>query len=91
MLNLIAVENIAHVDKSGWDINIDKSSWQNEFDLFTDSLEESASVEYAETARFVRFGKAKTEGSQIKFGASVDSIDILLHSPSDSSTLLRST
>ncbi|KAL7555190.1 hypothetical protein ACHAWF_018839 [Thalassiosira exigua] len=80
MLNLVAAENIGvRIDESKWD-NIEKSYWQSE-----DKANESSSdhhesnLQYAESARFVRFGEAKaSKGNQTKLVLSVDSITLTL-------------
>ena len=78
MLNLVALENIGKpINESQWE-NIEKSYWQTE----DNSLADASNVIYADSARFVRFGDAKaaaSNGSAVRFGFLVDSINITLH------------
>ena len=83
MLNLIASENMCPIDESKWD-NIEKSFWQTPEDISYDqaSADQYESIlSYAESARIVRFGEAKTKStdSKTQFGFFVDSISVTLH------------
>lgn len=81
MLNLIASENMCPIDESKWD-NIEKSYWQAETAHDQASADQDETIlSYAESARIVRFGEAKTKStdSKTQFGFFVDSISVTLH------------
>jgi len=84
MLDLIANENVGKsIDESKWD-NIEKSYWQSDEDerQALNNVSEEQALVYAETARLVHFGKAKStkpkkDGTHCQF--LINSITITLH------------